>query len=78
MDNQKSILFPIKVHTISILWISKIFSSAGVWNLLLTPQFLFIQIMAKFEMQPLYVFLFDYTYARIRIVHDKSQRVNVP
>jgi hypothetical protein len=25
MDNQKSILFPIKVHTISILWIFKIF-----------------------------------------------------
>ena len=27
MDNQKSTLFPIKVHTISILWIFKIFSS---------------------------------------------------
>jgi hypothetical protein len=26
MDNQKSILFPIKVHTISILWIFKFFS----------------------------------------------------
>jgi hypothetical protein len=27
MDNQKSILFPIKVHIISILWIIKMFSS---------------------------------------------------
>ena len=33
--------------------------------------------MAKFEMQPLQACLFDYIHARIQIVHDKSQRVNV-
>jgi hypothetical protein len=35
--------------------------TSGVWNLLLTSHFLLIQIMAKFETQPLYACLFvDY------------------
>ena len=41
--------------------ICRVLASSGVWNLLLTSHFLLIQIMAKFETQPLYACLFvDY------------------
>jgi hypothetical protein len=34
--------------------------------------------MAKFQMQQHVTRAYSITYAKIRIVHDKSQRVNVP
>jgi hypothetical protein len=58
-----------------MLWFVVYDSYSGVWHLLLTPQLFFIQIMAKFEIQPLY--MSTITYARIRIVHDKFQCVNI-